>query len=628
MSNCPKDVVDAHGNEVRLSYGQWLGRDPRTIPEIYLQYLGKDVLVTYWVYRTLRWLLKECLSESRGVWGFVSDQWLDEQKSRWGPATHHTQLKAEIVLRAITANGLHLDLEHRDMLLEQLRVVAQEQRAVLHDHGLIPGQKGSQKALQAILRRRERRDRGCELPRTPTGQYATSEEALAALAGSDPFIQALLSYRAVEKLQSAFLEKMGRTIVHPSFDTLKVTGRTSSFGALNAQNLPRDDRVRRCITPHPGNVFVDVDYKAIEMVTLAQATITQFGLQSGLAEAINANRDPHKMVAALATGKDEVEVSKEERQKAKPVNFGKPGGMGNDSLKGYAKVSYGVDLSDHEVEQLSEAWFERFPEMRTFLQNDGDLGLGVARFFDLTPQTYYDHTGSRRFLDHPDALGKEQDPNPALGGMLLKTLKQPTPATRRGRPYNAEEIDFFWSQVEARQTELPTNHRSSILQRRPSPGLQRAVMSRVDRAPVFTLSGRLRANASFSARHNNIFQGLAADGAKLALWKVWRAGYRIANFIHDECLIEVPADSDLGSHAKRIRELMIAGMREVVTEVTVDVDYVAATVWSKAAETRTDDQGRLIAWSPADGSSAVECKAAVTEVPEKTRSRKRRPAPS
>jgi hypothetical protein len=50
---------------------------------------------------------------------------------------------------------------------------------------------------------------------------------------------------------------------------------------------------------------------------------------------------------------------------------------------------------------------------------------------------------------------------------------------------------------------------------------------------VFALTGRLRAAATYSARHNTVFQELAADGSKLALWLLWRAGYRIVNFIHD-----------------------------------------------------------------------------------------------
>ena len=63
----------------------------------------------------------------------------------------------------------------------------------------------------------------------------------------------------------------------------------------------------------------------------------------------------------------------------------------------------------------------------------------------------------------------------------------------------------------------------------------------VGRRGVFTLTGRLGAAAAYCARHNTVFQGLAADGAKLALWQLYRAGYRIVNFVHDEIVVEVAA---------------------------------------------------------------------------------------
>jgi hypothetical protein len=182
--------------------------------------------------------------------------------------------------------------------------------------------------------------------------------------------------------------------------------------------------------------------------------------------------------------------------------------------------------------------------------------------------------------------------------MALKVLKQPDPRTRDGRPYAPAELDYFWSQVEARLGALPSNHHHAVRNRLPSVPLQRAAMKLVGRASVFTLTGRLRAQATYSARHNNIFQALAADGAKLALWKLWRAGYRIANFIHDESLVEVPEDSDLDRHAAEVRRLKIAGMAEVVPDVRIEVECVATTAWSKAAKVVRDERGRLRAWSP------------------------------
>jgi hypothetical protein len=182
--------------------------------------------------------------------------------------------------------------------------------------------------------------------------------------------------------------------------------------------------------------------------------------------------------------------------------------------------------------------------------------------------------------------------------MCLKTLEQVGPCTRDGRAYDAGTIDYFWSQVEARMGGLPVNHQPAVAGRRPSPELRKAVMTLVDRAAVFTATGRLRARAAFAARHNNVFQGLAADGAELALWRIWRAGLRIANFIHDEPLIEVPAGPGLARYVRIVLKAMVGAMKEVVPDVRVAVESVASTVWSKEAKDVHDDRGRLIAWSP------------------------------
>src|SRR5207245_585572 len=99
--------------------------------------------------------------------------------------------------------------------------------------------------------------------------------------------------------------------------------------------------------------------------------------------------------------------------------------------------------------------------------------------------------------------------------------------------------------------------------------------------------------------HNAVFQGLAADGAKNALWLLWRGGYRIVNFIHDQVLIEVPATSDLKHEAEKISDLMIRGMRAVVPDIEIDVSYAATDRWYKDAEAIFDETGKeLLLWRP------------------------------
>jgi DNA polymerase I-like protein with 3'-5' exonuclease and polymerase domains len=593
----PKDVMDSRGKLVRLSYGQWLGKHPSEIEPIYLEYLAKDAWATYKVYRRLHRLIKGVLAESHDAWGFVSHEWLDEQRRQWGPLTHHIQLKAAIVLRAITANGLHVDGARRGQVSRDIGTVKEELRQELRREGYLPGQPSATKALKAILRQISQKHRDWVPLLTPSGEISTSYDSLAPLADSEPFVKAYLEYDEIAKLDSNFLSKMSTTRIHPSFDVLKTTGRTSSFGELNAQNLPRDERVRSCFIPSRGHVFINADYAAIEMATLAQSLLTQFGLESKLVEVLNAEKDPHRMVAALMLGKCESEVTAEERQKAKAINFAKPGGMGDKALKSYARTGLGVELSDAEIRALSDAWFELFPEMHEFLKNEHELGYDIAAYFDLTPDTYEQHTGSRRFHGHLKSIDDACVPHRFLGLMCRRALGQESPETDAGRRYTDEELDYFWSSVQRRAEEFAAHDRKALEDRRPSTGLQLAMRRLADRAAVFTVTGRLRAGAGYTARHNNVFQGLAADGAKIALWKLWRAGYRIVNFVHDEVLVEVPREGELARHVKRIRRLMIAGMREVVPDVRVAVNPVATTVWSKQAKEVYDHRGHLQPWS-------------------------------
>lgn len=602
----PKSIVDSEGADVRLSYSKWLNRPPESIEAVYLEYLGKDVIATFHVYRELMSRLRNLLSASSHVWGAVSPEWTITQVARWGPQTHHIQLKAAIVLRAIKANGLTLDQERREELQSNLTSALNEYRQALREFGYLPGEPGSGKALQEIMKRLERSHPEYQFPKTSTGKYVTKRDVLEDLAHHDPFIENLLRFKAVEKLCSTFVAKLGKTVVHPSFDPLMVTGRTSSFGEINAQNLPKDDRVRSCFIPSAGHVYIDADFNTVELATLAQSVQSQFHQRSAMAAAINAGQDLHRLVASRVTGKPPAEVSRSERSRAKPINFGKPGGMGDAGLQRYARASYEIELSDEEVKSFSDSWFELFPEMRSFLEQSENPGSSLASCFNLTPQSVFDETGIRSFLLNTDAGLVAGRPLPMLGWMLRKVLLDSDPKTAAGVPYDASLVEYFWRKAESCRDQLSGLSQAALRRREPSYRLLREILRLVEQQPCMTLTGRLRASASYCARHNTLFQGLAADGAKLALWKLWRAGFRLVNFVHDEVLVEVPDNFDLRSQAEMIKRLMIEGMREVVPDIRIDVTYAASKRWYKEAEATFDEHGRLLLWAPSDDQGMAE----------------------
>jgi DNA polymerase I-like protein with 3'-5' exonuclease and polymerase domains len=97
---------------------------------------------------------------------------------------------------------------------------------------------------------------------------------------------------------------------------------------------------------------------------------------------------------------------------------------------------------------------------------------------------------------------------------------------------------------------------------------------------VYTLTGRKRGNTTFCAEKNTPFQGLAADGAKLALYELDKAGFRIAGFVHDEIICEVPRDQ-AETLLKKQEELMIKGMKQVVPDVKIGVESMISEHYTK-----------------------------------------------
>jgi DNA polymerase I-like protein with 3'-5' exonuclease and polymerase domains len=97
---------------------------------------------------------------------------------------------------------------------------------------------------------------------------------------------------------------------------------------------------------------------------------------------------------------------------------------------------------------------------------------------------------------------------------------------------------------------------------------------------VMTLTGRLRANCSYTAYLNTQFQGLCADGAKLALYEVDKAGYKIVAFIHDQIMVEV-ADGLALDALDTVSKIMVESMQQVIPDVKISVEGEILERWKK-----------------------------------------------
>ncbi|MEX0886374.1 MAG: DNA polymerase [Phycisphaeraceae bacterium] len=96
-----------------------------------------------------------------------------------------------------------------------------------------------------------------------------------------------------------------------------------------------------------------------------------------------------------------------------------------------------------------------------------------------------------------------------------------------------------------------------------------------------TPTGRIRGRLSSPQACNTPFQGLAADGAKLALFELIRRGYRVVGYVHDEVIVEVPTEQATEAEVA-ISDILKGEMRRVLgTDIPVQVDSMISERWGK-----------------------------------------------
>jgi DNA polymerase I len=592
----PKEDVDEDGEDIRTGFSKYLHKPIADIPRESLEYAAKDVLATHALLGVLMQRLERIRGAAAKCFGYVDPTHLDDCWQEYGPLTHDTQLRGAIACDFMRANGIHIDTARREEKLRDLDRILEENGQAIMLAGIPIDGEGSSKAVQRRLEIITKQNPGLELPLTPGGKFSTKAEDLAEVADydEDGVLQKYVEYKAAQKLKSTYISKMGGRL-HPRFGILMRTGRTNCTGDLALQTIPKEAglhggaaTLRHCIVASPGHEFVMVDFSQIELVVLGFAWKYQFGFGTRLHDVINSGQDVHRIIAGAVLGISPEKVTKDQRQAAKAVSFGAPGQMGPPTLQKIAKNKYGKALTIEEVTAALAAYHSAFPELTIFLaphpeRGDVDTGLEVAKYLRLTARVFDEGRGWR----HRE---KNDSDEPAgwIGGMLFKVLREQAPYYRGGGPYEPETIEYLWNVAQGLVEIIPGNNKKrarlvdQLRKRQPSIELKKAVVSYFDKTPVMSATGRIRANARLTACRNTIFQSVAADGGLLALWKLHRAGYRLAAFVHDEIVVEIPVGSDRETHTAEIARLMIEAMHEVIPGTLVKVEAFVSPSFSKA----------------------------------------------
>lgn len=87
-----------------------------------------------------------------------------------------------------------------------------------------------------------------------------------------------------------------------------------------------------------------------------------------------------------------------ERQAAKALNFGIPGGLGAKKMYSYGRENYGLDWSMSEAEELYNAWLEAYDDVDEYLERFRSLGPWELKPEGMTKRQYWQ---SLNFEDYP-----------------------------------------------------------------------------------------------------------------------------------------------------------------------------------------------------------------------------------
>jgi DNA polymerase-1 len=223
--------------------------------------------------------------------------------------------------------------------------------------------------------------------KTKTG-YSTDQSVLEKLQGDHPLIDYILEHRTLSKLKSTYVDALPKLVepktarVHTDFNqTITTTGRLSSSNP-NLQNIPiRSEfsrRIRQAFIPEDGYLLVSADYSQIELRILAHLS-----QEPVLVEAYRNNQDVHKVTAQLLF--DKTEISTEERNLGKTINFGVIYGMGAQKFARESKLT--VDQGKKFIEKYHQRYakiFEYLERMKkqAIAQGYVETILGRRRYFN------------------------------------------------------------------------------------------------------------------------------------------------------------------------------------------------------------------------------------------------------
>ena len=214
--------------------------------------------------------------------------------------------------------------------------------------------------------------------KTATGAVSTDAEVLGELSEEHPLPAAILKVRQLGKIQNTYISKILPEIdrdgrIRTNFNLIFTTsGRLSSSGKFNAQQIPRDNPIiKGCLQAPAGYKIVSQDLTTAEMYYAAVLSGDK-----NLQQVFSSGGDFHstiaKMVFSLPCAVEDVKrLYGSMRQSAKDISFGILYGSGANKVaetvtKGLTEgESYPVEQAHDDIKQ----YFTKFSKLKQWLND-------------------------------------------------------------------------------------------------------------------------------------------------------------------------------------------------------------------------------------------------------------------
>lgn len=282
---------------------------------------------------------------------------------------HYLYYDIELKLASILANmekeGILVDKDYLDSLeseiKEKLKTLEEKIYAISEEEFNI----SSPKQLGVILFEK------LNIPypkKSKNSNYSTDKEVLDKIRLFNPIVSLVEEYRMLSKLNSNYVVGLKEQImsdnkVHTIYNQcLTRTGRLSSKDP-NLQNIPNHDEygrlIRKCFVSQEGYTFLSSDYSQIELRLFAELSNVE-----SLKEAFINSEDIHSFTASKIFNKDIKDVTKEERSRAKAVNFGIIYGISSFGLAN----DLGINVND--AKDFIDRYMEKFDGIKDYMKKE------------------------------------------------------------------------------------------------------------------------------------------------------------------------------------------------------------------------------------------------------------------